>query len=164
MTLVAVMGSMTLVAGVPRFRGTSRAMRHARCALAILSALAIVLATANAHAAPPAPPVAPVAPNKDAKPYDDRLMRLSEILGALHFLRELCGANEGQFWRQRMEELIRAEGSSALRQARLTRGFNQGYRNYQRTYSACTPTAQTAITRFLTEGATLSEGLVKSIP
>jgi uncharacterized protein (TIGR02301 family) len=101
---------------------------------------------------------------RDIKPYDDRLMRLAEILGAVHFLRELCGASEGQYWRERMEELMRAEGSSALRQARLTRGFNQGYRNYSRTYSTCTPTAQTTITRFLTEGAQISDGLVKSIP
>ena len=101
---------------------------------------------------------------KDVKPYDDRLMRLAEILGAVHFLRELCGANEGQYWRERMEELMRAEGSSALRQAKLTKGFNQGYRNYARTYSSCTPTAQTAISRFLAEGAQISDGLVKSIP
>ena len=30
----------------------------------------------------------------DTKPYDDRLLRLSEIFGAVHYLRELCGANE----------------------------------------------------------------------
>ena len=109
-------------------------------------------------------PLAAAPAVKDVKPYDDRLMRLAEILGAVHFLRELCGANEGQYWRERMEELMRAEGSSALRQARLTRGFNQGYRNYARTYSTCTPTAQTAIQRFLAEGAQISDGLVKSIP
>lgn len=109
-------------------------------------------------------PLAAAPAGRDVKPYDDRLMRLAEILGAVHFLRELCGANEGQYWRERMEELMRAEGSSSLRQARLTRGFNQGYRNYARTYSTCTPTAQTAISRFLTEGAQISDGLVKSIP
>ncbi|MEQ1694272.1 MAG: TIGR02301 family protein [Hyphomicrobiaceae bacterium] len=109
-------------------------------------------------------PLAAAPAGKDLKPYDDRLMRLAEILGAVHFLRELCGANEGQYWRERMEELMRAEGSSALRQARLTRGFNLGYRNYARTYSTCTPTAQTAISRFLNEGAQISDGLVKSIP
>ena len=104
------------------------------------------------------------APLKDMKPYDDRLMRLAEILGAVHFLRELCGANDGQYWRERMEELVRAEAASTLRQARLTRYFNQGYRNYARTYTTCTPTAQTAITRFMSEGAQIADGLVKSIP
>lgn len=100
----------------------------------------------------------------DQKPYDEKLMRLAEILGAVHFLRELCGSNDGQYWRERMEELLRAEGSSAQRQARLTRTFNQGYRNYARTYATCTPTAQTTIKRFLAEGAQISETLIKSIP
>jgi uncharacterized protein (TIGR02301 family) len=118
----------------------------AAAALSVLSALAPV------HAAP------------DAKPYDDKLMRISEILGAIHYLRELCGANEGQYWRERMRELMDAEGSSALRRARLTRAFNQGYRSYSRTYNTCSPSAQTAITRFITEGAQLSDGLVKTFP
>jgi uncharacterized protein (TIGR02301 family) len=100
----------------------------------------------------------------DAKPYDDKLMRISEILGAIHYLRELCGANEGQYWRERMRELMDAEGSSALRRARLTRAFNQGYRSYSRTYNTCSPSAQTAITRFVAEGAQLSDGLVKTFP
>ena len=100
----------------------------------------------------------------DNKPYDDRLMRLSEILGAVHYLRELCGAGDGQAWRDRMTELMNAEGSSALRRARLTRSFNQGYRSYSRTYVACTPTAQTAINRFLAEGVQISEALMKAIP
>jgi len=131
-----------------------------------LTRLFVAVCVAGVLAAGPAvgPVAAAPAVGKDVKPYDDRLMRLAEILGAVHFLRELCGANEGQYWRERMEELMRAEGSSALRQARLTRGFNQGYRNYSRTYATCTPTAQTAISRFMTEGAQISDGLVKSIP
>jgi uncharacterized protein (TIGR02301 family) len=99
-----------------------------------------------------------------AKPYDDRLFRLSEILGAVHYLRELCGANEGQYWRDRMHDLMEAEGSTALRRAKLTRAFNQGYRSYSRTYNTCSPSAQTAITRFLSEGTSLSEGLLKAFP
>src|SRR5512145_2265378 len=98
-------------------------------------------------------------PTSDSKPYDDRLMRLSEILGAVHYLRELCGANDGQLWRERMKELMEAEGSSALRKAKLTRSFNQGYRSDGRTYTTCTPSAQTAIARFLAEGVQISEGL-----
>ena len=98
------------------------------------------------------------------KPYDDRLLRLSEILGAVHYLRELCGANEGQAWRERMRELIEAEGSNALRRARLTRSFNQGYYSYSKTHRVCTTTAQTAINRFMGEGVQIAEGLVRNIP
>ena len=126
---------------------------HRRLKMLIAAtALSALTALAPVHAAP------------DAKPYDDKLMRISEILGAIHYLRELCGANEGQYWRERMRELMDAEGSSALRRARLTRAFNQGYRSYGRTYNTCSPSAQTAITRFIAEGAQLSDGLVKTFP
>jgi uncharacterized protein (TIGR02301 family) len=100
----------------------------------------------------------------DTRPYDERLMRLSEILGAVHYLRELCGANDGQAWRDRMKELMDAEGSTALRRAKLTRSFNNGYRSYSRTYNSCTPSAQTAISRFLAEGAEIADALMKSVP
>jgi uncharacterized protein (TIGR02301 family) len=121
-----------------------------------LAATVLVLSLGGlvpAHAAAP-----------DSKPYDDKLIRLAEILGAVHYLRELCSANEGMLWRDRMKELLDAEGTSALRRARLARSFNQGYRSYNRTYVTCTPSAQMAISRFLTEGLQISEGLVKSVP
>jgi uncharacterized protein (TIGR02301 family) len=106
----------------------------------------------------------PVAAAPDGKPYDDRLFRLSEILGAVHYLRELCGADEGQQWRERMSELVQSEGSSALRKAKLTRSFNKGYQSYSRTYNTCSPSAQNAINRFITEGATIADTLVRSVP
>jgi uncharacterized protein (TIGR02301 family) len=91
-------------------------------------------------------------------------MRLCEILGAVHYLRELCGADDGQLWRDRMRELMDSEGSSALRRARLTRSFNNGYRSYSRTYNTCSASAQTAINRFLAEGAEIAANLVKTAP
>jgi uncharacterized protein (TIGR02301 family) len=100
----------------------------------------------------------------DSRPYDDRLMRLSEILGAVHYLRELCGATDGQAWRDRMKELMDAESQTALRRAKLTRSFNNGYRSYSRTYNSCTASAQTAISRFLAEGAEIADALMKSTP
>jgi uncharacterized protein (TIGR02301 family) len=103
-------------------------------------------------------------PGVEVKPYDDKLLRLAEVLGAVHYLRELCGANEGQLWRDRMQDLMVAEGSSPIRKARLTKGFNQGYTSYSRTYRACTPSAQTAVNRFMTEGSVIAETLVKTIP
>lgn len=119
----------------------------------IIAALALTIAVIPASAQ-----------TADTKPYDEKLVRLAEILGAMHYLRELCSANEGSLWRDKMKELLDAEGASALRRARLTRSFNQGYRSYRRTYVTCTPTAQTSINRFLTEGLQLSEALVKIAP
>lgn len=98
----------------------------------------------------------------EGRPYDGDLLKLSEILGALHYLRELCGANEGQYWRERMQDLVEAEGSTAVRRAKLAKAFNQGYRGYSRTYNTCSPAAQEALTRFLAEGSALSENLLKT--
>ena len=106
-----------------------------------------------------ASPLAAQGTASDGKPYDVKLLRLAEILGAVHYLRELCGANEGQIWRNRMQELIESEGAAAQRRARLSTRFNNGYRSYSRTYQTCTPSAQTAVARFLAEGAKLSDEL-----
>jgi uncharacterized protein (TIGR02301 family) len=97
----------------------------------------------------------------DSRPYDDRLVRLSEVLGAVHYMRELCGATDGQLWRDKMRELIDADKGSALRRLKLTKSFNHGYRNYRRAYPSCTPAAQTALSRFLSEGGELSDSLAR---
>ena len=143
---------MEMPAPTTEMRKRSRWLRAPVVVMAVAAASLIVANATTAIAA------------ADNKPYDDKLLRLSEILGAVHYLRELCGANEGQYWRDRMHDLMEAEGSSALRRAKLTRAFNQGYRSYSRTYNTCSPSAQTAITRFLSEGSELSEGLLKAFP
>ena len=99
--------------------------------------------------------------NQDDKPYDNKLLRLSEILGAIHYLRELCGAGEGQVWRKQMKEIIDSEGTTAIRRAKLVKGFNKGYRGYRRTYRTCTEPAKTAIDRFMDEGVAISTALLK---
>ena len=113
---------------------------------AMIVALALVLAAAATEGAEA----------QETRPYDEKLIRLSGLLGAVHYLRELCGAEDGQLWRDRMRELLDAEGTTALRKARLTRSFNKGYQGYSRTYRTCTPSARTAIDRFLAVGG--SEG------
>lgn len=102
-------------------------------------------------AVPPAPPV-----QEAAAPYDGELQRLSEILGALHYLRALCGANDGEKWRDQMQALIDAETSPGDRRSRIVASFNRGYRNFQQTYRTCTPAADFAIRRYLEEGAKIS--------
>jgi uncharacterized protein (TIGR02301 family) len=89
-------------------------------------------------------------------PYDGDLMRLAEILGALQYLRTLCGANEGNKWRDQMQALIGAEAQSGERRDRLVANFNNGYRSFQRTYRTCTPAANVVVRRYLDEGAKIS--------
>ena len=89
-------------------------------------------------------------------PFDKDLQRLAEILGALHYLRNICGANEGQRWRNEMMSLIDAEALTGDRRSRMVVSFNRGYRGFQQTYRTCTPAADLAIRRYLDEGAKIS--------
>jgi len=95
------------------------------------------------------------------KPFDARLLRLSEILGAVHHLREICSANEGQLWRDQMTAIMKAEQPPALLRGRMVVAFNSSYRSYQRTYGTCTPSAKTATTRFFSEGMAITRGLAE---
>ncbi len=94
-----------------------------------------------------------------AAPFDADLQRFAEILGALHYLRGICGANDGPKWRNEMQALADAETPSGQRRARLIGGFNRGYQGYQQTYRTCTPAAGVAIRRFLDEGSKISRDL-----
>ena len=58
-------------------------VRRVLMALPILAALTL------------APAGAPTRAEGVAAPFDGSLQRLAEILGALHYLRNICGANEG---------------------------------------------------------------------
>ena len=102
----------------------------------------------------------PKALTTDDRPYDAQLFRLAEILGTLHYLRELCGANEGQVWREHMRELAASEGTSALRRAKLVESFNRGYRDYSRTYRSCTQPAIVAIQRYMEQASAITDGLI----
>jgi len=92
-------------------------------------------------------------------PYDRDLQRLSEILGALHFLRGICNSNEGQKWRNEAQILIDAEAPSGARHEQMVAGFNRGYRGFQQTYRNCTPAADIVIRRYLEEGAKIARDI-----
>jgi uncharacterized protein (TIGR02301 family) len=96
---------------------------------------------------------------ESAAPFDSELQRFAEILGTLHYLRGICGSNEGSKWRNEMQALLDAETPSGERRARMIAGFNRGYNGFQQTYRACTPAASLAIRRYIDEGLKISRDL-----
>jgi uncharacterized protein (TIGR02301 family) len=92
----------------------------------------------------------------ETAPYDHELQRLAEILGALHYLRAICGAKEGTKWRDQMQALLDSEAPDGDRRKKIAASFNRGYRGFQQTYRTCTPAANIAIRRYLDEGAKIS--------
>lgn len=91
-------------------------------------------------------------------PYEKPLLRLAEVLGSIHYLRNLCG-EAGQEWRERMEALLEAEAPPPARRARMVASFNHGYRSFEASYAVCTESARAAIRRYMKEGAELSSDI-----
>lgn len=88
--------------------------------------------------------------------YDEQLNRLSEVLGSLHYLRTLCGANEGQKWRNEMQEIVVAEAADKNQKEIMIARFNRGFRSYREIYRKCTPAASQAAAEHLREGVKLA--------
>jgi uncharacterized protein (TIGR02301 family) len=126
----------------------------------IILAVALVVSGQAPRATAPAPQSQPASPSIQGggpAPFDNDMMRLAEILGALHYLRALCGANEGSKWRDQMQALLDAEAAqSGPRRNRMVANFNRGYRDFQQTYRTCTPAATIAVRRYLDEGTKIS--------
>lgn len=137
----------------------------------LVAALALSLAAAPAFAqpsdrkaarpAPPPPPAAPApppaAPDPNAPPpYEPQMMRLAEILGALHHLRTICKTPDADVWRDRLAALIEADASPPDRRDRLVGAFNASLRTWARSYRTCTPAAEHASRMFLAETARIA--------
>jgi uncharacterized protein (TIGR02301 family) len=93
-------------------------------------------------------------------PYDPQLVRLSEVLGGLSFLRDLCGDGDGEDFRSKMSQLRDSAAPAGLRRQKLTAAFNRGFRGYELTYRSCTPNARLVIARYLEEAERLSQDVV----
>lgn len=91
--------------------------------------------------------------------YEPDLVRLSEVIGSLAFLRDLCGAEDAPEWPARMQVLIEAEGEGSAE--RLAGAYNRGYRAFALTYRVCTPAAERAIDTYLAEGERLSQAVAR---
>lgn len=91
-------------------------------------------------------------------PFEPKLLRLAEVLGSLHYLRNLCGEHGSQ-WRDEMEKLLSAENPDPARRTRFVASFNRGYRSFDGIYSNCTLSATEAISRYMKEGEALSRDI-----
>ncbi|MDB5649965.1 MAG: hypothetical protein JWL62_1485 [Hyphomicrobiales bacterium] len=109
--------------------------------------------------APAAPPAAAPSPLEAPPPYEPQMMRLSEILGSLAYLRELCGAPDGDRFHARMAALLEAEATTEARRDRLAGAYNSGYRGFATTYRTCTDNAQLVIARYLDEAGRIAREL-----
>ncbi|MGL5446861.1 MAG: TIGR02301 family protein [Rhabdaerophilum sp.] len=126
--------------------------------LATAPALAQQAQTRRSTPAPvaPAPPPRPVLPSEYEKP----ILELSETLGSLAFLTNLCRPAPGQNpWRRRMEELVESEGSANANREKLMGAYNQGFSAFSTTYRQCTDAARAARSVLVREAARLARDI-----
>ncbi len=146
---------------------TARLTAIALVAGVLAFAVAVTPASAQANRAKPAvadknkdkSPTDKPAPKWVPPPYEARLLRLSELMGALAFLQDLCASTERSEWRNSMLELLKSEGKNPQQKARLAGAFNAGFRGYELNYRTCTPHARLVISRFLLEGEKIARDL-----
>ena len=78
------------------------------------------------------------------------------MMGALAYLRDLCGAGDGAEFRGKMEAAVQAEGLGDSTRDLMAGAYNDAYRGYAASYRTCTPAASAVIARFLAETAHLA--------
>ncbi|CDM57030.1 MULTISPECIES: TIGR02301 family protein [Rhizobium] len=137
---------------------STMSMIPVRCALLSLALCASAALPDPAWAQGPTPTLPEEnAPKAVIVPYDDKLSRLAEVLGSVHYLRTLCKAENSGEWRGRMQQLLDSEAKDEpQRKEQLTAAFNRGYRAFASVYTDCTSAAIVAEERYRAEGATLA--------
>jgi len=133
-------------------------MKRVRALTATLALAALLGGQALAQQAPPKPAAAPEPPPaaETPPPYEPQLLRLAELMGALAYLRDLCGAHDADVYRAKMASLLEVEAKSEARKEGLAGAYNRGFGEYGLFYRACTPAAKEIIARFLDEAARIS--------
>ncbi len=91
--------------------------------------------------------------------YEDSLIRLSEIVGSVHYIRTLCAQGD-EGWRDKMQALIDLEGGDGPFKKRLTAAFNHGYRAFAAVHVKCNEVALQAEQQYRKEGLELASAII----
>lgn len=91
-----------------------------------------------------------------------KAVQLAEILGAVHHIRDICGANEGQLWRNKMIEMIPVLQPTEAERQRLVKHFNDSYYRYRNAYPKCTAAAAGQSDKLMQDGQKIAEELAAS--
>jgi uncharacterized protein (TIGR02301 family) len=91
--------------------------------------------------------------------YEPQLLRLSETLGVIAYMSQLCGESGVDAWRQRAEQLIEAEGATPARKERLAGAYNRGFLGHQAMHRGCGDRTRLVIERKLKEAREVAQDL-----
>ena len=94
---------------------------------------------------------------------EDELVRLSSILGGVHYIRSKCSRSERQVWRDRMQTLLKIEQPSQLLENKMVGEFNAAYKRQERKYSRCNRDAKDEAKRLAVEGQGLIARMTEAL-
>lgn len=94
--------------------------------------------------------------------YRADMVRLAEVLGAVHLLRERCGGREGQMWRRKMLEMLDIEASSKKDRDMLVNHFNKSYYAMRVNHSRCSMRTISEMNAYIDEGAAVAGRLARA--
>lgn len=100
---------------------------------------------------------APKAPAAPANAQEKPLVELSEAMGGLAFISQVCSpAVTPNPWRARMEALLESEGENSGVREKMAGAFNAGFSDYSTTYRQCTPASRAARQVLMRDAARLA--------
>ena len=91
--------------------------------------------------------------------YNNKFYRLSEILGSLHYLQNLC-YKKNMIWRISMIELIHDTKFDTKTKSQFYAAFNNAYRSFSLNYHQCTASSKWAHENYRLEAKKLIDELL----
>ncbi|MDB5469406.1 MAG: hypothetical protein JWR84_966 [Caulobacter sp.] len=106
---------------------------------------------------------APALAQERPPPERQALVDLAYAIGESHALRQVCGGDSDQRWRDRMAELINTEQADEAFEARLKQSFNSGFAARLSQFPACSPESRKAELAVARKGEGLAGKLAASV-
>ena len=101
--------------------------------------------------------LAPVQAHADS--FQNGLTRLAEIFGSIHHLRNICGANDGPLWRNKMIDMMNAADLPPPDRKKIITHFNDAYYSARTHYPDCSNDAARKANQLFDEGHRLAKQL-----
>ncbi len=93
---------------------------------------------------------------------NSNVIRISEILGALHHIEALCTKSTGMVWRVQMFAMLSAYSDNEDMHENMIQKFNESYYNFSSDHVYCSPLTKRIMTHMIEEGKTVSSHLSQS--
>ncbi len=93
----------------------------------------------------------------------DQLLRIAEIMGAVHYLHGQCDRNDNQTWRNNMARLIELEQPTQETRTLMIERFNAAYETQRQRFRKCNKKRAREAARLAQEGELLAADMARRL-